>query len=93
MWYTKGPYCDSEGKPLKFMVKSTPVPLEFADPVMLPVIKEPVALSKFVDGRTAMYVAAGLLFWIEALPPGPGDWKISLRLNGKGNTTACIEMH
>jgi len=39
---------------VKFMVNKTPVPLEFAAPVMEPVIKEPVALSKFVDGRTAM---------------------------------------
>lgn len=39
---------------MKFTVKRIPVPLEFAVPVMLPVIKEPVALSKFVEGSTAM---------------------------------------
>jgi hypothetical protein len=49
-----------------------PVPLAVAVPVTEPVIMEPVAGSKFVGGRTAMYVAAGLEVWIVALPPGPG---------------------
>jgi hypothetical protein len=37
-----------------------PLPLAVAAPVTEPVIMEPVAGSKFVGGRTAMYVATGL---------------------------------
>lgn len=56
---------------MKFTVKITPVPLEFAVPTIEPVIVDPVASSKFVLGRMAWYEAAGLPFWMVAFPPGP----------------------
>lgn len=54
IWYTNGPYSASEGKPEKLTVKSTPVPFAFVAPVIEPVIKAWVALSKFeAEGRSA----------------------------------------
>lgn len=45
--------------------------------VTVPVIVEPVRLSKLVVGKTAWYVACGRPDWTVALPPGPRQWKVS----------------
>lgn len=72
-----------EGKPAKFTENVTPVPLAFVVPLMEPVMVEPVALSKLVDGRVAWYEAAGRPLWTDALPPRPATtvspWPCSRR--------------
>ena len=45
--------------------------------VTVPVIVEPVRLSKLVLGKTAWNVACGRPDWTVALPPGPRQWKVS----------------
>ena len=48
-----GPYSAAEGKPVKLMLNITPFPSGDAETRTLPVMIEPVALSKLVSGRIA----------------------------------------
>ena len=53
------------------MLKVTPVPPAPVVASTDPMMTEPVALSKLVEGRMAWYVACGLFAWTVAFPPGP----------------------